>query len=58
MILSGAFPAGSRLNENALAAKLAVSRGPIREACRALVELGMLQLIPESRGFREALLSR
>jgi DNA-binding GntR family transcriptional regulator len=46
MILSGAFPAGSRLNENALAAKLAVSRGPIREACRALVELGMLQLIP------------
>lgn len=46
MILSGEYPAGARLNESDLAAKLAVSRGPIREACRALVELGILQLIP------------
>ncbi|EWY41693.1 GntR family transcriptional regulator [Skermanella stibiiresistens SB22] len=49
MILSGELPTGSRLNENALAAKLGVSRGPIREASRALVELGLLDLIP-SRG--------
>jgi DNA-binding GntR family transcriptional regulator len=46
MILSGELSAGTRLNENALAAKLAVSRGPIREACRALAELGFVYLIP------------
>ena len=46
MILSGELSAGARLNENALAAKLAVSRGPIREACRALAELGFVYLIP------------
>lgn len=46
MILSGELSAGARLNENALAAKLSVSRGPIREACRALAELGFVYLIP------------
>lgn len=46
MILSGEIAAGARLNENALAAKLAVSRGPIREACRALAEMGFVHLIP------------
>ena len=46
MILSGELPAGTRLNENALAAKLSVSRGPIREACRALAELGFVYLVP------------
>lgn len=45
-ILSGDLPAGARLNENALAAKLGVSRGPIREACRALAELGLVRLVP------------
>ncbi|HVJ44076.1 MAG TPA: FCD domain-containing protein [Dongiaceae bacterium] len=46
MILSGELPPGERLNEKAVADKLSVSRGPVREACRALAELGFVQLIP------------
>lgn len=46
LILSGELPTGSRVNENAIALRLGVSRGPVREACRALVELGLLDLIP------------
>ena len=46
LILSGELPAGGRVNENAIALRLGVSRGPVREACRALVELGLLALIP------------
>ena len=46
LILSGELPTGSRVNENAISLRLGVSRGPVREACRALVELGLLQLIP------------
>lgn len=57
MILSGELPAGARLNENALAAKLSVSRGPIREACRALAELGFVYLVP-NRGVFVKRLSR
>ena len=36
LILSGELPTGSRVNENAIALRLGVSRGPIREACSAL----------------------
>jgi DNA-binding GntR family transcriptional regulator len=46
MILSGELPPGERLNEKAVADKLSVSRGPVREACRALAELGFVHLIP------------
>ena len=46
LVLSGHFASGERLNENALAARFQVSRGPIREACRALAESGLLELIP------------
>lgn len=46
MILSGELPAGTRLKESVLAKKLSVSRGPVREACRALAELGFVELIP------------
>ncbi len=46
LILSGELPTGTRVNENAVALRLGVSRGPVREACRALVELGLLDLIP------------
>ncbi len=46
LILSGELPAGSRVNENAVALRLGVSRGPVREACRALAEMGLLDLIP------------
>ncbi len=46
LILSGEFAPGERLNEYALAARFSVSRGPIREACRALAEKGLLDLVP------------
>lgn len=46
MILSGEVKAGERLNEQALAARLGVSRGPIREATRALERAGLLTAIP------------
>jgi DNA-binding GntR family transcriptional regulator len=46
LVLSGHFASGERLNENALATRFKVSRGPIREACRALAESGLLELIP------------
>ncbi len=49
-ILSGALRAGSGVNENSLAVELGVSRGPIREACRGLVEMGLLTVIV-NRGF-------
>ncbi|MEC9154122.1 MAG: GntR family transcriptional regulator, partial [Pseudomonadota bacterium] len=49
-ILSGEVPAGMRINENGLATELGVSRGPIREACRGLVEMGLLITIV-NRGF-------
>jgi len=44
MILSGELAAGERINENLLASKLSVSRGPIREACRKLEQAGMLEI--------------
>jgi DNA-binding GntR family transcriptional regulator len=46
LVLSGQYESGERLNENSLAARFKVSRGPIREACRALAESGLLELIP------------
>lgn len=46
MIVSGELSPGSRLNEYGLAEQLAVSRGPVREATRALVEAGLLVSIP------------
>jgi DNA-binding GntR family transcriptional regulator len=45
MILRGEIVAGERLNENALAATLNVSRGPIREATRLLAEAGLVTMI-------------
>ena len=42
MIVAGELRAGERVNENSLAARLGISRGPIREACRALAEAGLL----------------
>jgi DNA-binding GntR family transcriptional regulator len=45
MIARGELKAGERLNENALAAKLGVSRGPIREACRGLEQSGLVHVI-------------
>jgi len=44
MILAGVLPAGSKLNEADIAERLGVSRGPVREAFRALEESGLVRL--------------
>lgn len=46
MVVSGSLEPGARLNEVLLAEQLAVSRGPVREATRALVKAGLLVSIP------------
>jgi DNA-binding GntR family transcriptional regulator len=42
LILSGQIEPGERLNEQALAARLGVSRGPVREAVRGLERSGLV----------------
>src|SRR5439155_19941247 len=44
MILAGEIAVGAKLNEVALAEQLGVSRGPVREAFRALEESGLVHL--------------
>lgn len=44
-ITTGELAAGKRINEIALSERLGISRGPIREACRALVEAGLLEAV-------------
>ena len=44
MILAGELAAGAKLNEAAVAERLGVSRGPVREAFRALEESGLVRL--------------
>src|SRR6202521_5252894 len=44
MILAGDLGAGAKLNEAAVADLLGVSRGPVREAFRALEESGLVRL--------------
>lgn len=46
MIVSGQFVPNERINELNLAQKLGVSRAPVREACRALAAIGLLEYIP------------
>jgi DNA-binding GntR family transcriptional regulator len=43
MIAVGELKGGDRVNESALALKLGISRGPIREACRAFEQTGVLR---------------
>ncbi|WP_374653567.1 FCD domain-containing protein [Dongia sp.] len=50
MIVEGELTPNERVNENALAQQLGVSRGPIREACSALSAMGLIEVIP-NRGF-------
>jgi DNA-binding GntR family transcriptional regulator len=42
---SGELVGGTRINESALALKLGVSRGPIREACRGLEQSGLVDVV-------------
>lgn len=51
MILRGDIEAGARLNENALAEYMGVSRGPVREAARALERDGLLISIANRGSF-------
>ena len=48
-ILSGEIAAGARLNEVALASTLGTSRGPLREALRALGQAGLVR-VEKNRG--------
>jgi DNA-binding GntR family transcriptional regulator len=43
MILDHELERGGRINELALAARLGISRGPVREACRTLTQAGLLE---------------
>jgi phosphonate utilization transcriptional regulator len=43
LILGGELPAGHRINEVALALRFRTSRGPVREALRALEECGLVR---------------
>jgi phosphonate utilization transcriptional regulator len=44
MVLTGELAAGAKLDALALADRLGVSRGPVREAVRALAETGLVRL--------------
>ena len=50
MILDAELEMGARINELALAARLGISRGPLREACRSLTQAGLLET-RVNRGF-------
>ncbi|MEU9335702.1 FCD domain-containing protein [Streptomyces sp. NPDC048290] len=43
MIIDGVLGGGDRINESALAARLGVSRGPVREACRHLERTNLVE---------------
>jgi phosphonate utilization transcriptional regulator len=48
-ILAGNLPSGTKLNEAEVAAQLGISRGPVREAFRALEESGLVR-VEKNRG--------
>jgi DNA-binding GntR family transcriptional regulator len=51
LVLTGEIPPGGRVNEVAVANRLGISRGPLREAIRHLASEGLLLLRP-NRGAR------
>lgn len=51
MIMTGELTGGDRINENLLAERFGISRGPIREACRALTQEGLLTAVPNRGTF-------
>lgn len=46
MIMNGELRGGDKVNEISLSEKFGTSRGPLREACRALAQEGLLVAIP------------
>lgn len=46
MIIAGRFVPNERINELSLANQIGVSRAPVREACRALAGVGLLEYVP------------
>jgi len=57
MILARELAPDTRINEQALADRLGVSRGPVREACRTLQSSGLVESKP-NRGFFVRVLSQ
>jgi len=55
-ILSGRLPAGTRLRQTELAARLAISRTPIRDALGRLQQEGLVEILPAA-GVRVAVLN-
>lgn len=55
IVLSGELPAGSKLDEMALARRFNVSRTPVREALRRLASTGLIDLIPNRGAFTATL---
>lgn len=51
LVISGELPPGSWIREHDLAARLGISRTPIREAFRELVGVGVVEVVPR-RGTR------
>jgi DNA-binding GntR family transcriptional regulator len=51
LIYSGAVQPGERLNEAALATRMGISRGPIREAMKVLAGLGLVTAVPNKGVF-------
>lgn len=45
-ILSGEFKVGEKINEVAVAQKLSISRGPVREALRQIEQEGLVEYFP------------
>ena len=55
LILKGEYGPGDRIKENVLAARLGVSRAPVREACRLLQRSGLVEIVPNQGAFVRAL---
>lgn len=51
MIVAGELAPGAHVNEAALAARLGVSRAPVREACRSLAASGLVTILPNQGAF-------
>ena len=51
MVEAGELLPGAWVNEADLAAKLGVSRGPVREACRGLEQTGLLEVVANRGAF-------